>query len=119
MGRRAVATRPKAERILYYVVATRCEIDIDGYDSVFEQDLDAAEVAFLVDGLKRIGETELASEFQRGFESLDADGFYGHLNWNNVSDSVKAEIVAIGQRVGDRLWGLDEKLAALLDDGAE
>jgi hypothetical protein len=118
LGRKAVASRPAAERIVYYVVATRSEIDINGFSSVYEQDLDAAELMILVDGLRRIGEEELASEFRRGFELLQADGFYGHMNWNKVSDTVETEIQAIGKRVGDRLWALDEKLAALLDNGA-
>jgi hypothetical protein len=118
LGRDGVAKRPLAERIVYYVVATRCEIDINGFASVYEQDLSPAELEVLIHGLQRIGEAELAAEFRRGFESLDSDGFYGHMNWNKVSPTVKAEIDAIGERVGPRLWDLDEKLAALLDDDA-
>jgi hypothetical protein len=116
LGRGGIAQRPAAERIVYYVVATRCEIDIDGFASVYEQDLNAAELAILVDGLNQIGESELADEFDHGFGLLKQDGFYEHMNWNNVSESVKADIEGIGQRVGDRLWALDEKLAAILDD---
>ena len=115
LGRGGVAQRPAPEQIVYYVVATRCEIDIDGFVSVYEQDLDPAELAILVDGLNQIGETELAGEFHRGFDLLMQDGFYEHMNWNKVSESVKADIEAIGERVGDRLWALDKKLAALLD----
>jgi hypothetical protein len=118
LGRDGVARRPAAERIVYYVVATRCEIDIDGFASVYQQDLNPAELAILVDGLNQVGEKELAREFGRGFDLLNADGFYGHMNWNRVSESVKAEIDAIGERIGDRLWGLDEKLATLLEDAA-
>lgn len=116
MGRTGVAARPLAEQIVYYVVATRCEIDIDGFASVYEQYLDPAELEILIAGLERIGEVELAAEFRRGYESLKTDGFYSHLNWNNVSFSAKADIDAIGKRVGDRLWDLDGKLAALIDD---
>ena len=114
-GRSGVAICPPAERIVYYIVATRCEIDIDGFASVYEQDLNPTEIGVLVDGLNQIGEGELAREFQRGFEMLETDGFYKHLNWNKVSDSVKAEIDAIGKRIGDQLWNLDEKLVLLLD----
>jgi hypothetical protein len=116
LGRGGVALRPLAEQIVYYVVATRCEIDIGGFSSVYEQGLNPAEIATLVDGLNRIGETELASEFRRGFDALNADGFYEHMNWDKVSDSVKAEIDAIGERIGGRQWDLDEKLVALLGD---
>jgi hypothetical protein len=118
LGRDGVVTRPLAERIVYYVVATRCEIDIDGFASVYEQALDAAEIKALIDGLERIGEAELAAEFRRGFELLESDGFYIHMNWNKVAPGVRADIDAIGERVGPRLWDLDEKLAALLDDEA-
>ncbi len=45
LGRRGVASRPLAERVVYYVVATRCEIDIDGFASVYEQDLSRVGVA--------------------------------------------------------------------------
>jgi len=107
LGRGGVAKRPVAERIVYCVVATRCEIDIDGFASAYQQDLNPGELAILVDGLNRIGESELAGEFRRGFDLLKQDGFYEHMNWNEVSDSVKAEIEAIGERVGDRLWALD------------
>ena len=118
MGRDGVAARPLGERVVYYVVATRCEIDIDGFASVYEQDLSPPELEVLINGLQRMGEAKLAAEFRHGFELLDSDGFYGHMNWNKVSPTVKAEIDAIGERVGPRLWDLDEKLAALLDDDA-
>lgn len=115
LGCDGVAQRPAAEQIVFYVVATRCEIDINGFVSVYEQLLDRTKLAILVDGLNQIGETELAGEFHRGFTLLDEVGFYEHMNWNRVSESVKADIEAIGERVGDRLWALDPKLAALLD----
>jgi hypothetical protein len=118
LGRNGVVARPLAERIVYYIVATRCEIDINGFASVYEQELNPAELEVLIDGLQRIGEAELAAEFRRGFELLESDGYYAHMNWNKVAPRVKASIDAIGERVGPRLWDLDEKLAALLDDEA-
>jgi hypothetical protein len=116
LGRDGLATRPLAERIVYHVVATRCESDINGFASVYEQDLKPAELEVLINGLQRIGEAELAAEFRRGYEALESDGFYRHMNWKKLSPAVKAEIDEIGKRVGPRLWDLDEKLAALLDD---
>ncbi len=116
LERDRIAKRPARERFLYHVVAARCEMDINGFASLYEQLLNPAELATLVEGLNQIAESELAGEFRRGFELLDTDGFYAHRNWHKVSDSVKTEIDAIGERVGDRLWDLDEKLAAQLDD---
>ena len=107
LGRGGVAKCAVAEQVVYYVVATRCEIDIDGFSSVYEQDLNPSEITILVDGLNAIDENELAAEFGRGFRLLKQNGFYEHLNWNQVSSDVKAEIDAIGDRVGDRLWSLD------------
>lgn len=116
MGQGAVAKQSFGERVIYYVVATRCEIDIDGFASVYEQGLKPSELDILISGLRHLGEAELANEFHHGFKLLQADDFYSHLNWNKVSDSVKNQIAAIGERIGDQLWELDEKLAALLDE---
>ncbi len=115
LGRSGVATRPSAERVVYYVVSTRCEIDINGFASVYEQGLNPTELAILVDGLRQLGKKKLVNEFQQGFKMLERDGFYEHLNWNKVADSVKAEIDVIGERIGDQLWDLDEKLASILN----
>ena len=73
----------------------------------------------MVDGLNAIDESKMAAEFGRGFELLKQNGFYEHMNWNQVSSDVKAEIDAIGDRVGDRLWSLDNKLATLLDENGD
>jgi hypothetical protein len=73
LGRDGVAARPQAERIVYYVVATRCEIDLGGFASVFEQGLSAAELELLIHGLQQMGEGELVAEFRRGFEVLESD----------------------------------------------
>lgn len=101
-----MASRPLAERIIYYVVATRCEIDMDGFASVYEQALNPAELEILINGLRRIGEPEISAEFRRGYELLKAEGFYDHLIWKKVSQTVQEEIEAIGKRIGDRLWRL-------------
>src|SRR5688572_890175 len=85
LGRAGVAGRPLVEQVVYYVVATRCEIDINGFASVYEQDLNPGELKMLVDGLRRIGEVDLATEFWRGFRLLESDGFYDHMSWNKVS----------------------------------
>lgn len=103
-----------SERIVYLVVATRCEIDINGFASVYEQHLVPEEIEILIDGLDQINERSLGDEFRRGYDVLKSDGFYEHMNWNLVSDTVKSEIAMIGARIGDRLWDVDEKLSSLL-----
>ncbi len=93
-----------SERIVCYVVSTRCDIEINGFASVYEQHLVPEEIEILIDGQDRINEGSLADEFQRGYDVLKSDGFYKHMNWNLVSDAVKSEIAMIGARIGNRLW---------------
>ena len=115
IGRENVFVRPYAERVVYYVVVARCEKDMEGFSSIYEQALTADEMGVLVDGLRQLGEPRLASEFASGLDALSTDGFYAHMDWNRVSDSVQARIDDIGKSIGDELWALDEKLVALLD----
>ena len=114
IGRDALSSRPMAERFVYYVVSVRCEIDINGFSSVYEQYLSADELLLLADGLTRLNEPTLTLEFRRGYDLLNAEGFYQHLNWNLISESAKNQIKEIGELVGDQLWNLDEKLVDLL-----
>lgn len=106
---------PFADKVVYYVVATRCEIDINGFSSIYEQGLNSHELALLVDGLNKLDEMDLARQFASGLQLLQSEGFYTHMNWDQVPAAVKVEIGVIGERVGDRLWSLDEKLASLLN----
>lgn len=112
-----LAKRPLAEQVVRHVVATRCEIDMGGFASVYEQLLAPAEFDVLITGLERIREKRLAIQFRRGVALLEAEGFYGHRDWKKVSAKVRKQIDAIGERVGSRLWDLDGKLEKLLDDG--
>lgn len=115
LGRDAILSRPAPEQAIYYIVATRCEIDIGGFSSVYEQALNPTEIRILVEGLNNVGEQELADAFFRGFRLLKDDGFYDHMDWRKLSNAVKLDIEEIGRLVGDRLWALDSKLAVLLE----
>jgi hypothetical protein len=113
LGRNALEFT-SSERIVYLVVATRCESDINGFASVYEQHLVPEGIEILIDGLDQINERSLADEFQRGYDVLKSGSFYEHMNWNLVSDTVKSESAMIVARIGKRLWGVDEKLSSLL-----
>jgi hypothetical protein len=115
LGRERIANQSIADRAVYYIVATRCEIDIDGFAAVYEQDLNPTELATLVAGLNEIGESEVAEAFDRGYRLLKQEGFYDHMNWHKVPDNTKSQIELISKEVGDRLWDLDDKMVALLD----
>jgi len=114
LGREKIAFCSGVEQTIYFVVLTRCEIDMAGFSSVYEQALDAAELRILIAGLRAIGEGETAEEFSRGLALLEREGFYDGRNWTRLSAPTKAAIEELGQRIGARLWTLDEKLAALV-----
>ena len=116
LGREKMAHEPYAARVVNVVVTVRCEKDMEGFDSIFEQALTADELQLLAEGLKRLGEAALAKEFAGVLKALKEDGVYKHMNWNKVSDTVKRKIELAEERIGDELWDLDEKLAALLDE---
>ena len=80
LGRDQMLTLPHQERVVFFIVATRCEIDMEGFASVFEQALSQTELAILIAGLQGIGEQELSAEFARGLEMLVEAGYYEHLN---------------------------------------
>lgn len=115
IGQERMPDQPFAERAIYFIVATRCEIDMEGFQSVYEQAFTLRELKILIEGLLSIGEPSLAEEFASGLALVEKDGFYSHLNWNRVSVTVKTRITEIGNRIGDQLWDLDEKLVAILD----
>lgn len=118
LGRDGLKSCPFAERMVFDVVSIRCASDIDGFASVYQQDLTEADLVAFVEGLRRMDESELADAFQGGYELLSKENFYSHMVWGKVSDSTTAEIEEIGEAIGDRLWNLDAKLVALLDDSA-
>jgi hypothetical protein len=105
-----------AERAVFWIVSTRCEIDMNGFSSVYEQLLGKEEGKVMVEGLRRIGEAGLAQAFERGMELLRGEGFYSHLNWGRVASDVREKVERIEDEVGDRLWDLDEKLVRMLEE---
>jgi hypothetical protein len=113
IGHKRMAKRPFAERVVYYVVIARCEKDMAAFESIFEQALTATELSVLIKGLQKIGERGLAQEFARGLSLLQREGFYPRRD-KVFSRKTTERLAAIGERVADRLWRLDEKLVALL-----
>jgi hypothetical protein len=115
LGREKVLALPFAQQVVYFVVVARCEADMEGFSSIYEQAMNADDLKVLIKGLRTLEEPELADEFESGLDALSGDGFYEHLNWNKVSGEVEEQIDAIGERVGSELWELDAKLVRLLD----
>lgn len=113
-GRNAIANRSYAERVVWFVVIARCEKDMNGFASVFEQAFEPSEMESLIDGLRGLDENNLAAEFARGHELLKRHGFYDHRDLKRVAGAEEL-IAQMDENIGDQLWDLDVKMAALLD----
>jgi hypothetical protein len=109
------------DRAIYYIVSTRCEIDMNGFDSVFDQLLTEPELEFLVACLTRLNSTTLATGFSRAITELhkvhffddhdDDDNMvsdYDRSDGTGVLDTIESEIEAC-----DDFWVLDDALAAM------
>jgi len=107
------------EQVLWYVVAIRCERDINGIESVFDQLLNEHELLFLTDALVALGEPELAEAFQRAHLALHRVAFYRHPDAMclDYGDALASEMRVVDAVLDAEsgLWGLDEKLARLTD----
>jgi hypothetical protein len=106
-----------ADQVLWYVVAVRCERDMEGLESVFDQLLDEPALLFLIRALSELQEQALALLFQRAHEALSAVNFYErpdamcHEFGNGLGEELKAIDQALSE--GDLMWQLDPKLLQL------
>ena len=106
------------DEVVWHVVSTRCEIDMNGFASVFEQCLDRNDVAFLVAALEELEEPELARAFAAADRLLFDAGFNAaRMNCADLPADVQKRLSAIGASIveGNRLWGIDAKVVRLLD----
>ena len=110
-----ILTWPFAEQVVFVVVCARCEKDINGFASIFVQAFEPRELEVLTQGLRKPGEPQLADDFALILDLLERNGFYRHRDWDLLSPDVRVQIDAIGDRIGDQLWSLDEKMVALID----
>lgn len=109
---------PEHDRIIYYVISTRCEIDMNGFNSVFDQLLTESELCFLIDALEQLGVPQMAGWFDRARFRLRRAGFFDNDSMR-VSDLDKDESGLLDDieeeiRNNDSLWGLDECLVDLI-----
>ena len=113
-----VASLSENDRMIWYIVSARCEKDMEGFESIFVQFVSEPEVAYLVDSLGMIDEPELAMLFDRAYQTLQQAGFYdqGSSSYYQLGDSLRRQLKGIEDLIGDRLWGLDDKLVRLIED---
>jgi hypothetical protein len=113
-------TRPDwshGDEVVWHVVSTRCEIDINGFEGVFEQLLDAGGVDFLIAALAELGESTLAGAFAAAHSLLLDAGFKAQAtSASDLPEGVQRRLTEIGNSItdGNRLWEIDDKLAALI-----
>lgn len=105
-----------ADRAVFYIVSVRCEMDINGFSSVFEQLLTRDELDFLIAALERLSESGLAATFGKARQLLKDVGFmYGE---SRITDCPLKIIESFDEierniRLNDRLWRFDDKLLAI------
>lgn len=103
--------------VIWFVIGARCEMDMGGFHSVFDQFLQSDDLDFLIDALRALDEPELADAFDRIRTVLHEVDFYGReVDCYELPPAtlkkLKDEEAVI--RRGDRLWELDDKLTKLL-----
>ncbi|QDU93905.1 DMP19 family protein [Lignipirellula cremea] len=114
---------PKHDQIIYYVISTRCEMDMNGFDSVFDQLLTENELRLLVDALNELGAGTLAESFNQAHSRLRDAGFFGDDSMM-VSDLDNDDFGFLDDieddiRKNDSLWDLDDRLAELIPTNAK
>src|SRR4051794_11524929 len=66
----------KAERMVWFIVIIRCDIDQDGFTSIFEQSLTRAQMTEAIGYIKELGLADIASLLEQALRLLDANGIY-------------------------------------------
>jgi hypothetical protein len=109
---------PKADQVIYYVISVRCEIDMEGFFSVFEQLLTEPELVAFITMLRELEEPELAGAFSEALDAVRACGYScgdGYLIDEDSELERRLEPIRRRLRATNQLWVLDEKLVALLN----
>jgi hypothetical protein len=87
---------PPRDYLIYLVVGVRCQMDMGGIQSIFDQLLrDKLTIDFFITGLRQLDEPWLADAFTRAAAQRRVA----------LRESIGEEI-----RQSNRLWELDEKL---------
>jgi hypothetical protein len=115
---------PEYDRAIFHLLSIRCEIDINGFESVFDQLLTEDELLFSVCVLEQLEFNTLATAFRQAHSILRDSGFYnqrsGIAHENKLPDG-SGILDPIEQTVADDggLWMLDDKLIELIPEEAK
>lgn len=102
---------------MWYVVCTRCEIDLNGFESVFDQLVDEDGVAALIQSLELLDASRLAALFSEAAALLKSHRVFAEAKFcADLPESVRLRLTQIGEDVqrDDALWELDSALAKLI-----
>jgi hypothetical protein len=112
----------KAERMVWFIVIIRCDMDQDGFTSIFEQSLTRPQMVESIGYIKELGLANIASLLEQALGLLDANGIYNAEGrvilsfYEDLSEEIRDELDIIGEAVmhDDQLWEVDEKLYEFL-----
>jgi hypothetical protein len=101
-----------AERGVWNIVSAACQKDMGGIETVFT-DCSAVVGHELVTSLRFIEEEELADAWAKAYQTFERQGALARGEWTGREfDSTAMD--ELEAAVGDRMWDLDDKLAAWL-----
>ena len=110
---------PDYDRAIFHLICIRCEIDINGFESVFDQLLTEDDLLFSIEALAKIEAYELAGSFRQVHIQLRSIGFYQDptisLEEHRLPDgSGLLDIYEVLIAKDQALWKIDEKLLDLI-----
>ena len=103
------------EQAIWLIVSTRCEIDMSGFESVFEQLLNRNEILKLIESLNKIDAQELAISFNQALSILDQNDFFNSGSMiSEHGEELAKQIESIGENLSNKesMWDLDTKILA-------
>ena len=114
---------PAHDQYIFYVISTRCEMDINGFGSVFDQLLEESEISVLITALNELGCTTLSDAFSTAHDRLAEAGFFDDdemmvcdlaMENGGFLDDIEETV-----RNSNLMWDLDNSLAKLLPEEAK
>ncbi len=110
------ASVPWIDQVVYLLMVIRCDMDQDGFPTLFEERLNRDELQFIIGAFQQLDEPELAAEFQHALDAITNAHFELARDGRLIDPPLLDQIYAIEKRVREigRLWLIDEKLVNLL-----
>lgn len=114
---------PPTDYLIYLVVSVRCQMDMGGIGSAFDQLLrDESTLIFFLNGLRQLDELALVTAFSHAHARLKTAGYFDNPDLEvfdleeEDDEDMFLQDIAEEIREHNRLWELDEKLCGLLPE---